>query len=121
MSDMIAPNTAMAMMHTSQSDTGRSLDRLKAAMGEQDIKKAEEAAREFEAVFVAEMMKPMFAGLKTEAPFGGGKGEEVFRSVLLQEYGKLISQTGSIGLADQVKQEIINMQAKADGAQEVSP
>ena len=35
----------------------------------------EDAAREFEAVFVAEMMKPMFEGIEANNLFGGGKGE----------------------------------------------
>jgi hypothetical protein len=58
--------------------------------------------------------QPMFAGISTEAPFGGGKGEEVFQGMLLQEYGKIVSQTGSIGISDQVRDEMIRMQARAD-------
>jgi len=89
------------------------------AKSTQEIEKIEEAAREFEAVFVAEMMKPMFEGIETEAPFGGGKGEEVFRGMLLQEYGKIVSQTGSIGIADQVKEAMIRMQSALNGETEL--
>ena len=49
--------------------------------------------------------------------FGGGKGEEVFRGMLLQEYGKMVSQSGSIGLSDQIKQQMILMQEQANNAQ----
>ena len=58
----------------------------------------------------------MFEGISTDGPFGGGKGEEVFRSLLLQEYGKMISQTGSIGLSDEVRSAMIDMQAQASSS-----
>lgn len=75
------------------------------------MKKIEESAREFEAVFISEMIKPMFEGLKTDGMFGGGKAEEVFRSIMLQEYGKAIASTNTIGIADHVKAELIKAQA----------
>ena len=40
----------------------------------------------------------------------GGHGEEVFRSMLLQEYGKTIAQSGSLGIANHVKQEMLKLQ-----------
>lgn len=70
----------------------------------------DDAAQDFEAVFIAEMVKPMFEGLETSPPFGGGKGEEIFRSLLIQEYGKSIAKQGGIGLADAVKAELLNAQ-----------
>lgn len=67
-------------------------------------------AQDFEAVFIAEMFKPMFAGLSTDPPFGGGRGEEVWRSLMVQEYGKAIAARGGLGLADAVKAEMLRMQ-----------
>ena len=80
------------------------------AAASRDMDKIEQAAQEFEAVFIAEMMKPMFEGISTEAPFGGGKGEEVFRSLLLQEYGKTMAATNSIGIAAHVKEYLLQLQ-----------
>lgn len=71
---------------------------------------AEKAAKEFEGFFISQMLSAMFAGLETPEPFGGGAGEETFRGLLLEEYGSLISKTGGIGLADQLKTEILRMQ-----------
>ena len=71
----------------------------------------EEAAREFEAVFIAEMMKPMFAGIETNEMFGGGKGEEIFRGMMIQEIGKNIASTETIGIQSQVKNKLIELQA----------
>ena len=113
--DKMAPDTTLALMQTTQANTAQAANKVKSAKSSINLQKAEAAAQEFEAVFIAEMMKPMFEGISTDAPFGGGKGEEVFRGMMLQEYGKLLSQTGGIGLADDLKQTMIRMQNEADG------
>ena len=114
MSGSLAPDTSIALLQAGQGDAAKAAKSVKTAAKAIDVETAEEAAREFEAVFIAEMMKPMFEGISTEAPFGGWKGEEVFRSLLLQEYGKIISQTGGIGIADTVKEQMIQMQEQVN-------
>ena len=49
---------------------------------------AQKAAEDVEAFFLSQVFETMFAGVKTDGPFGGGQGEKVFRSMLVQEYGK---------------------------------
>jgi len=71
---------------------------------------ARRAAVEFESVFLSQMLAPMFNGIAADGPFGGGHGETVYRSLLVDEYGKLIAQTGGIGLADSVMREILKHQ-----------
>lgn len=118
MSDFLTPDTNIALMQASQQDTGSLREKLRfagsSANGKSQSEKIAEAAQEFEAVFLSEMMKPMFEGIETAAPFGGGKGEEIFQSFLVQEYGKIMAQTGKIGIADHVQQELINLQEQAD-------
>ncbi len=72
--------------------------------------KAHKAAVEFEGFFIAKALEDMFSGIKTDGLFGGGNGEKIFRSMLLQEYGKSIAERSSIGLADAVQREIIRHQ-----------
>lgn len=72
--------------------------------------KAREAAQEFEAVFLAQMVSHMFAGIKTNKMFGGGASEDIYRSMMAQEYGKTLAKAGGIGIADQVMREIIRIQ-----------
>lgn len=72
--------------------------------------RATETAREFEAFFVSSMLESMFAGIRTDGYFGGGQGEDVFRSLLLQEYGRTIAQHGGIGIADHVQREMLRLQ-----------
>ena len=76
--------------------------------------KAREAAKDFEAVFIAQMMAPMFEGISADGPFGGGQGELAFRSLLIQEYGKAIADKGGIGVADSVYREILKLQGLED-------
>ena len=71
---------------------------------------ADKAAKEFEAVFIAQMVSTMFEGVGTDGPFGGGYGESVFRSLMIDNYAKTITQQGGFGLADQVKREILRLQ-----------
>ncbi|HIJ39371.1 MAG TPA: chemotaxis protein, partial [Rhodospirillaceae bacterium] len=60
---------------------------------------AMKAARKFEAMFVGQMLKPMFDTLPTDGYFGGGQSEEMFRSLLVDNIGKSISEHGKgIGL-----------------------
>ena len=72
------------------------------------------AAEEFESMFMAEMMKPMFEGLDTDGLGGGGMGEEMFRPMLIEQYGKAISQAGGVGLADSIMQELTRLQASQE-------
>lgn len=72
--------------------------------------KTDKAAQDFEAVYISEMLKPMFETVDVDDTFGGGKGEEVFRGMLTQEMGKSIAKQGGFGLADQVKAELLKIQ-----------
>ncbi len=67
-------------------------------------------SKEFEAVFVSQMLQPMFANLGAEKPFGGGAGEAMWRSLQVEEYGKAIVKSGGIGVADAVFREMLKTQ-----------
>lgn len=71
---------------------------------------ARRAAEEFEALFISEMLAPVFESLDTGGLFGGGQGEKIYRSMMVQEYGKAIAKAGGIGIADTVQSEILRMQ-----------
>ncbi|PPR79879.1 MAG: hypothetical protein CFH06_00213 [Alphaproteobacteria bacterium MarineAlpha3_Bin5] len=76
----------------------------------QNVKEARKAAQEFEAVFISQMLKPLFESVEVEPPFGGGSGEEVWKGLQVEEYGKAIARAGGIGLADHIFAEILKMQ-----------
>jgi peptidoglycan hydrolase FlgJ len=69
------------------------------------------AAREFESMFLAEMLAPMFESLDTEGLGGGGMGEQIFRPMLVERYAEAISRSGGVGLADSLISELNRLQA----------
>jgi len=69
-----------------------------------------ETAEAFEASFLSQMLKPMFEGLSTEAPFGGGEAEGTWRGFLVEAMAKQTVKAGGIGLADQVVAQMLKMQ-----------
>ena len=74
---------------------------------------AKETAQDFEAFFMTKMMESMFEGISTDGMFGGGNAEKVYRSLLLNEYGKAMAKTGSIGISDDIMSTILSMQEAA--------
>src|SRR5690606_33761363 len=43
-----------------------------------------ETGEAFEASFLAQMLKPIFEGLSTDGPFGGGEAESTWRSFMIE-------------------------------------
>jgi len=116
---LIAQNSTAVLMQAAQQSA------VSKARLEQDLKEIEnapdieQAAKDFEAVFLSEIMKPMFKEINEPNPlFGGGHGERVFNGMMLQEYGKIMAESGGIGLADHVKAELINIQQSRLESQE---
>lgn len=72
--------------------------------------RADKAAQDFEAVYISEMLKPMLETVEVDENFGGGKGEEVFRGLLVQELGKSVAKQGGFGLAEHVRAELLKTQ-----------
>jgi Rod binding domain-containing protein len=77
------------------------------------LKNVEEKAKEFEGMFLSQMLSLIFEGIDTDSTFGGGQGEKTFRSFMVTEYGKNIAATGQLGIADAVKTEMIRLQEEA--------
>lgn len=71
---------------------------------------AARTAQEFEATFLSQMLSHMWTDIPTDGMFGGGTGEEIFRSLLINEYGKIISENGGIGVAEEVKRLMLRLQ-----------
>ncbi len=74
------------------------------------LAKATQAAQEFEAMFATQMLAPVMESVDIDENFGGGHGEEVFRTMLVQEYGKSIAASNSLGLAPTIRQEMLKLQ-----------
>jgi peptidoglycan hydrolase FlgJ len=78
-----------------------------------DAARIKKTADDFEASFLSVAFNQMFEGVSTSAPFGGGMGEEAFRSFLTEAMAKSMVQQGGIGLSDQVAKELMKLQGAA--------
>ena len=88
-------DTSLALLQSTQGHvdavTSEAIDRKETRTGrisgrilsEKELQRLDEVSKDFEAVFVTEMMKPMFSELKPDPMFGGGKGEEIFQGFML--------------------------------------
>lgn len=72
--------------------------------------RAWEVAQDFEAQFISTMFQSMFEGVGDDNPYNGGPGETMFRSVLVDQYGRQMAKSGGIGIADDIYREILKMQ-----------
>lgn len=79
---------------------------------EEKAKRAQiaDTAKTFEASFLSVMTQQMFEGVKTSAPFGGGNGEAMFKSILTDAMSKEIAQAGGIGLSSTIQREMLKLQ-----------
>ena len=73
-------------------------------------REARAAAESFESFFLTQVLDTMFAGIKTDGPFGGGGGEKQWRSMLNEQFANAISKSGGIGIADQLYRELLEIQ-----------
>ena len=73
----------------------------------------EDAAREFEAVMIATLLKPVFENVQISEPFGGGSGEKMWQGLLIEEYARGMVDSGGLGLTDDIRSELIRQQEAA--------
>lgn len=67
---------------------------------QEEFERFKQAAREFEAVLVEQMVKEMRTGDFKSTLFGRDSGMETYRDMLDGEYVRLMTERGGIGLAD---------------------
>ena len=70
-------------------------------------------AQQFEGVLMSQMLNEMFEGIQTDGMFGGGPGEEMFRSLMVDEYGKQIAVQGGMGLTSAITKQLLSHQEAA--------
>lgn len=77
-----------------------------------NVTAAKKAAQQFESVFISEFLGQMWEGIPTDGPFGGGQGEAMFRSLMMDEYGKQIAAQGGFGLSSSVTRQLLQAQER---------
>ena len=77
---------------------------------------AKKVAREFESMFVGMMLKSMRETVGKDMLAGKGQSDDIYRSMLDQEYAKSISEQGGLGLAKTIEKQILSQNQTAKGA-----
>lgn len=73
-----------------------------------ELTRAKEAAVEFEAVFLSQMLATMTQELGGAGGVAGGG--DVYRDMFNKEVAKMISRSGGVGVADSILQELLRNQ-----------
>lgn len=84
-----------------------------AALSEKQRHQAKKVSQDFEALFVGMMMKSMRATVGKDKLTGGGHGDEVYLSMLDQEYAAAsVKRGGGLGIARIIEKDIIRQESK---------
>ena len=70
----------------------------------------EQTSKDFEASFLSVMLGQMMKDVNTQAPFGGGPGEDAFKSFMADAMAKQVVKAGGLGLAASVQKEMLKLQ-----------
>jgi peptidoglycan hydrolase FlgJ len=73
-------------------------------------------AQKFEASFLTSMLQTMFQGVTTAPPFGGGPGEDMWKSFLAEAMAKDMARRGGVGVASSVEREMLKLQGLSETA-----
>jgi Rod binding domain-containing protein len=77
-------------------------------------------AQKFEASFLTSMLQTMFQNVATAPPFGGGPGEDMWKSFLAEAMAKDMARRGGVGVAASVEREMLKLQGLSDAAAQAS-
>jgi len=83
---------------------------IKTTLNAHQIDKLRKQAEDFEGVFLNLLTKEMFATAKSDNGFGGGFGEETWRSMQSEQLANTMAQNGGLGIADQLLGDMIALQ-----------
>ena len=75
-----------------------------------DTEKMRKAVEDFEAFFISQSFQMMFDSVPVNETFGGGSGEKMFRSMLIDEYGKMTARSGGFGITDKIMSQMLAAQ-----------
>ena len=75
-----------------------------------DLEKTRKAVEDFEAFFISQTFEQMYSTVPVNETFGGGNAEKIFRSMLIDEYGKMTARSGGIGLTNQIMAQLLQQQ-----------
>lgn len=108
--------TAVPDASENAADKARQLQRAMsggaAGLTEKQRQQAKKVSQDFEALFVGMMMKSMRETVGKDKLTGGGHGDDVYRSMLDQEYAAAsVKRGGGLGIAKIIEKDIIRQES----------
>jgi len=70
----------------------------------------DKVSKDFESVFISQMMESMFGDSSGDEAFGSTETNDIYKGMMMDQYGKEIVKAGGIGIAAYVKAELIKQQ-----------
>lgn len=70
----------------------------------------EATAQDFESMFVSQMMEQMFGDSVGDEAFGDSESSQIYKGLMMDAYGRIIADSGGIGIAAYVKRELLALQ-----------
>jgi len=115
--DMRMDTAALPDISSGTAEKARQLQRLSSggsgALTEKQRLQAKKVSQDFEALFVGMMMKSMRATVAKDSLTGGGHGDEVYRSMLDQEYANAsVKRGGGLGIAKIIEKDILRQESR---------
>jgi flagellar protein FlgJ len=110
----IFPTHSMPAVGDDAAEKARGLQRTgssAAGLSEKQRQQAKKVSQDFEGLFIGMMMKSMRETVGKDKLTGGGHGEEVYRSILDQEYVAAAVKKGGFGLAKHIEKDIIRQES----------
>lgn len=68
---------------------------------------------DFETMCLSNLLAPMFEGLSTDGPFGGGEGEAAMRSFYIGAMAGQMAKRGGVGISSMMQAQLLKMQEAA--------
>ena len=91
----------------------RAVSERSSGVTEKQRQQAKKVSQDFEGLLVGMMMKSMRATVGKDTLTGGGHGEDVYRSMLDQQYADAsVKRGGGLGLAKLIEKDIIRQESR---------
>lgn len=103
-----------------QSQASRVDSMTSQASREHDVSKVKQLAKDFEAVFLEQMLRTMRSSVQKSGLVDGGNAEEIYRSMLDGEYAKLMAGQGTSGLSQMIERQLLQTMGVKSEASEVA-
>ncbi len=88
--------------------------RLNTEQQQRNDKRLKEACKDFQAIFVKQMLDSMRKTVNKQGLLDGGRAEEIFEDMLYEKYAQKISKTAGLGLDEMMYRQLSQQKPSLD-------